>query len=39
VEIYEQKGNTALKEVSSFFWSNPEVKVKINEREGTYYVI
>lgn len=38
VEVYEQKANAAPTKISSFFWGNPEVKVKINEREGTLKV-
>lgn len=26
---------SALSKVTSFFWNNPEVRVKVNEREGT----
>jgi hypothetical protein len=30
VEIYEQKSSSALSKVTSFFWNNPEVRVKVN---------
>jgi hypothetical protein len=30
VDIYEQKGNNALTKVTSFFWTNPDVKVKVS---------
>jgi hypothetical protein len=37
VEIYEFKDNVPASNISSFFWVNPKIKVKITENEGNYF--
>jgi hypothetical protein len=39
VEIYEFKKGVAAKKITSFLWSNSQVKVKINENEGNSCLI
>ena len=36
--MHEYRPNVAPRKVTSFLWTNPEVKVKINEKEGTLRV-
>lgn len=39
VEVYEYKPNVAVKKITSFLWTNPDVKIKINENLGTILLI
>lgn len=38
VEIYETTQKLTPKKISSFEWTNPKLKVKINESKGTLQV-
>jgi hypothetical protein len=38
VEIFELKKGLPPKQLLSFFWTNPEIKVKISQNEGTLQV-
>jgi hypothetical protein len=39
VEVEEERPNTAVKKVTSFLWTNPDVRVKINESQGKFGLI
>lgn len=38
MEVYEHKQSVAPSKVSRFLWGNPQLKVRVNENEGTLKV-
>lgn len=38
VHVYSTTQGLPSRKVSSFFWGNPDIKVKLNERKGTLQV-